>query len=62
MSETRTYQTRITSHVDEPLSCYASLMSQVEHCLFADLAKGKILKPLTLSDSVLRPVNSTQFE
>jgi len=38
---TRTYQTRIPSLWDEPLSEYASLMSEVEHHLFADISAGK---------------------
>jgi IS605 OrfB family transposase len=42
MSENiRTYQTRISTASDKPLSAYAFLMAQVEHCLFADIAKGK---------------------
>ena len=39
---TRTFQTRIPDDLDGPLSAYASLMAHVEHCLFADIAAGKI--------------------
>ena len=39
---TRTFQTRICDGLDKPLSAYASLMSHVEHRLFADIKAGKI--------------------
>jgi IS605 OrfB family transposase len=38
----RTYQSRILDGSDEPLSAYADLMAHVEHCLFADIVRGKI--------------------
>ena len=37
----RSYQTRIPSIPDNPLPDYACLMARVEHCLFADIARGK---------------------
>jgi IS605 OrfB family transposase len=38
----RTYQARISDSFADPLSAYADLMAHVEHCLFADIARGKI--------------------
>ncbi len=45
----RTYQTRILDDFDKPLSAYALLMSHVEHCLFADIAAGKMTGDLKSS-------------
>src|SRR5271165_4894178 len=41
-SAIRTYQTRIPDGFDAPLSAYASLMSHIEHCLFAEIAAGSV--------------------
>ena len=52
MSENiRTYQTRISQTFDTQLSEFAALMSRVEHCLFADIAKGN--QPQALKSSYL---------
>lgn len=62
MSETtRTYQTRSPVIFDTPLSDYASLVSQVERCLFADLAKGKNLKDLKSSYLIRFGITARQF-
>ena len=62
MSETtRTYQTRSSANFDCPLAEYASLMSRVERCLFADLAKGKTLKDLKAPYLLRFSITARQF-
>jgi IS605 OrfB family transposase len=58
---TRTYQTRISDGFDEPLAVYASLMSHVEHCLFADIAAGKIAGDLKSSYLTRFQITARQF-
>jgi len=58
---TRTYQTRIHDGFDDPLSAYSSLMSHVEHCLFADIAAGKIAGDLKSSYLTDFQITARQF-
>ena len=63
----RSYQTRIPPIPDNPLPDYACLMARVEHCLFADIAKGKKsgdLKSsyLTRFDITARQFNSVRIK
>ena len=57
----RTYQTRIPDGSDAPLSAYADLMAHVEHCLFADIAAGKISKNLKASYITRFHITARQF-
>jgi len=57
----RTYQTRIPDILDAPLSAYASLMAQVEHSLFADIAKGQIAKDLKSTYLARFRITARQF-
>ena len=56
----RTYQTRIQT-CDDPLSAYASLMARVEHCLFADIAKGQRANALKSSYLIHFGITARQF-
>lgn len=58
---TRTYQSRVSSSVADPLSEYASLMAQVEHRLFADLSKGKEAANLKSSYLIKYGITARQF-
>lgn len=58
---TRSYQTRISPISDSPLSAYAFLMAQVEHCLFADIAKGKKVNDLKSSYLIRFGITARQF-
>ena len=58
---TRTYQTRIFNGLNDPLSVYASLMAHIEHCLFADIAAGKIAKDLKSSYLTHFHITARQF-
>ena len=58
---TRTYQARISEAFDEPLSPYGSLMAHVEHCLFAEMAAGKIAKDLKSSYLTRFRITARQF-
>ena len=57
----RTYQTRIATTSDIPLSAYASLMARVEHCLFADIVKGKSSGDLKSSYLTRFGITARQF-
>lgn len=57
----RTYQTRISSDNDEPLSEYAFLMSGIEHHLFADISVKKIANNLKSSYLVQFGITARQF-
>lgn len=57
----RTYQTRISHTPDTLLSTYASLMARVEHCLFADIAKGKKANDLKSSYLIRFGITARQF-
>jgi IS605 OrfB family transposase len=57
----RTYQTRILLKPHSSLSAYASLMAQVEHCLFADIAKGKKANSLKSSYLIRFGITARQF-
>ena len=66
-ASTRTYQTRIDDDLNDPLSAYASLMTHVEHNLFADMAADKIagdLKSSYLKDFQItaRQFNATRVK
>ena len=58
---TRTFQTRIPDHFDKSLSTYAALMAHVEHCLFADIAAGKIAGDLKSSYLTQFHITARQF-
>jgi IS605 OrfB family transposase len=60
-SSLRTYQTRIHANANDPLSAYAFLMAHVEHCLFADLAKGKVAIDLKSSYLKKFQITARQF-
>lgn len=57
----RTYQARISDGFDDPLSSYADLMAHVEHCLFADIARGKIGRNLKADYLALFHITARQF-
>ena len=57
----RTYQTRIIDGLDDPLSAYASLMTQVEHSLFSKIAAGKISGSLKSSYLTAFKITARQF-
>ena len=57
----RSYQTRISDGLDEPLSAYAFLMGHVEHRLFADIASGKIAGDLKSSYLINFRITARQF-
>jgi IS605 OrfB family transposase len=57
----RTYQTRPPILPDNPLSTYASLLAQTEHCLFADIAKGKKANELKSSYLLRFGITARQF-
>jgi hypothetical protein len=58
---TRTFQTRISDRSKEPMLSYSSLMAHVEHCLFADIAAGKIATDLKSSYLTSFRITARQF-
>lgn len=57
----RTYESRISNFIDEPLSKYASLMTTVKHKLFTDLSKGKESSILKSSYLIQYGITARQF-
>lgn len=57
----RTYQTRIQTDPDSPLLPYAELMAHVEHCLFADIARGNTVSQLKSSYLIRFGITARQF-